>query len=843
MRVTQRMLTNSLQYALQRNLNGISKTQEEISLGTRINRPSDDPAGFSQTLALQSNLNLNKQYQRNITDGLGWLEQTDVGLDKATVAMQTAREKAVQGANDTLTQDDRIALAEQIDAMTDEMVEVANTSLGGKYIFAGLKNTYAPFSRSGDDFMFVGDDNDVLREIAPGGRYEVNINGKKFFYDKLVEVDRGAGSMVDTVDITADQDMVKSFGALPTDLFLATPGNALNGNLKLNIDGKSYNVTFSNVTSRADILATINSVLGVAGTASMDADSNLIISSSSTNLGTSIKVTSCDQSLSGLKLLAGFNNLQFGKYTVATVDGTGPSASTAVVSDYYAQGKNTIVSNVGVVNTSNSFNSSVLMEVTKVNYTQNHAEILSSAALGGVLPTQGNKLGLNIDGKDYTVTFSTPTNPINPPTPSWDDYVKQINDVIGTAGEASISSDNFLVIRSSSTGQGSTVRVTQVNEPTLNLQLNQDCAVGITDVTVKFTYHIYDKDGIQYDGCMEQKFWDTDKWKGDVLDDSGPLPLVNGSTFTLQGFKSDGTQGAAQIYTITTGVNDNLTALASAINADSATTGVTATLTGAGTTNARLVLSTVGGGELYADDDASNPLAVIMGGAQYVSSKDGDPDSPAHIILQDDSGTHNIDLNIDLTRFISTGDKAVISVAAQAVAGDDSISVNYDGKDRKWVFNDGAVDSAANIKFFSLDEGNGESYDGGINLTFNGSISDSSEAATFTAGNIFDSLVYLRKKLENNQSDKINKCLDYLDEKIGWLLQERVRVGARTNHLESVDEQYTNLEVNLSDMMKGYYSTDVAKATVELGEKQLTYQASLAAGARIMQTSLLDYLS
>jgi len=519
-RVTQRMLSNNLLYSYEKNLSGISKTQEQISLGTKINRPSDDPSGCSLTMALMSNLNLNGQYQRNITNGLGWLQQTDVGLEKATDAMQKVRELVVQGANDTLTQDDRVAIAEQVDTMTDAMVEVANTSLGGIYIFAGLDNTSEPFHRSGDDFTFTGDDSEVLREIAPGARYQVNINGKHFFYDNLVEVAKGSGSTVDQVTID---------------------------------DG-----------------------------------------------------------------------LQFGEYKISTTveDAASAGDSEAQVTSYYTQEGNTIVANVGVVNAGNVYNSSILMEVTGINYTSEYK---------------------------------------------------------------------------------------------------------ISDVTVQFTYHQYNKsDGSYTTGTVSQTFTDSDG--------------------------------------------------------------------------------------------------------------DGDPDTPASFTVGD------IDLNMDLTEFIVRGDKAVISVTAQSAIGDNNIGIDYDGTDRNWVFSNTVADPGNDLKFFTLDEGNGESYDGTVDITFNGGFATASEAATFTAGNIFDCLVYVRKKLENNQTDKIEQCLSYLDEKIGWLLQERVRVGARTTHLEAIDEQYTNLEVNLSDMMDGYYSTDVAKATVELNEKTLIYQASLAAGARIMQTSLLDYL-
>lgn len=101
-------------------------------------------------------------------------------------------------------------------------------------------------------------------------------------------------------------------------------------------------------------------------------------------------------------------------------------------------------------------------------------------------------------------------------------------------------------------------------------------------------------------------------WQGAVFDDSGPLTLANGSTFTVQGFLAGDAIGTAKTYTIDA-TNNTLATLGAAINADSATTGVAAVVSGAGTANASLRLVSVGVGSLKVNDGVNAPLAQLMG--------------------------------------------------------------------------------------------------------------------------------------------------------------------------------------------------------------------------------------
>lgn len=158
MRVTNKMISDTMIGNIQGNMQKMARTQEQISTGVSILRPSDDPSSVSQLLAVKGNIEYNNQYMRNIDDGLSYLYSTDETLGSVIEAVNTAKTTAVQGANGTLSLDETTALAQQIDKMIDHVVDLANTPIGGRYIFAGRENDQPPFIRHEDKIYYRGGD-------------------------------------------------------------------------------------------------------------------------------------------------------------------------------------------------------------------------------------------------------------------------------------------------------------------------------------------------------------------------------------------------------------------------------------------------------------------------------------------------------------------------------------------------------------------------------------------------------------------------------------------------------------------------------------------------------------
>ncbi|MGB9825142.1 MAG: flagellar hook-associated protein FlgL [Desulfofundulus sp.] len=175
MRVTHMLVTRRTQNYIQDAMQRLACTQEQMSTGRKVLSLSDDPPALSQLLNVHAAVERNKQYERNITDGLSYLDGADTALGTAGELLQKAVEYAIQGANGTLEKDDMAAIGEQIDKMIDQMVDIANTTVGGKYIFAGTKNDQPPFWRDGDNIYYRGNLERISREILDQANYPIDV--------------------------------------------------------------------------------------------------------------------------------------------------------------------------------------------------------------------------------------------------------------------------------------------------------------------------------------------------------------------------------------------------------------------------------------------------------------------------------------------------------------------------------------------------------------------------------------------------------------------------------------------------------------------------------------------
>jgi flagellar hook-associated protein 3 FlgL len=87
-----RLMTSQLTISdLNQVFNRLSHTQEELSSGKRINKPSDDPYGTSLALQLNGQLAGLSQYSRNVTDGTGWVQVSDRVLGNINNIVQRAK--------------------------------------------------------------------------------------------------------------------------------------------------------------------------------------------------------------------------------------------------------------------------------------------------------------------------------------------------------------------------------------------------------------------------------------------------------------------------------------------------------------------------------------------------------------------------------------------------------------------------------------------------------------------------------------------------------------------------------------------------------------------------------
>ena len=118
--------------------NSLDQAFERLSSGFRINSASDDAAGLQISNRLESQVQGLNQGNRNANDGISLAQTAEGALDEVTNTFQRVRTLAQQAANGSNTEEDRLAIQEEIRVLMDEVNRIAeDTTFGGQKLLDG----------------------------------------------------------------------------------------------------------------------------------------------------------------------------------------------------------------------------------------------------------------------------------------------------------------------------------------------------------------------------------------------------------------------------------------------------------------------------------------------------------------------------------------------------------------------------------------------------------------------------------------------------------------------------------------------------------------------------------
>ena len=146
-----RMGSTHFMYNYQFALNNAYQKQAKLfeqSDGSSLHRASDNPMNYYKLLRYNISDSENTQYRENIKTASGWMKNSDSVMIHMTEIMQTMKEKSVAAADSYNSEDDYAAIYKEMFADMQEMVSVANTQVGDRYLFSGQKDLTKPFEMS-----------------------------------------------------------------------------------------------------------------------------------------------------------------------------------------------------------------------------------------------------------------------------------------------------------------------------------------------------------------------------------------------------------------------------------------------------------------------------------------------------------------------------------------------------------------------------------------------------------------------------------------------------------------------------------------------------------------------
>lgn len=173
-RVTQNMVVGRSLTSLQAGLDRLAQTQEKLSTGKNLNRPSDSPTDATTSMKIRVQVAQTQQHVRNAQNGLGWLDVTDTTLQGMADNLRRVNELALQGANASITGTTSAALATEVAQIREGLLAQANTTYLDRPIFGGVTAGNQAFDATG---AYVGVDSPVERSVADGVKVRIDISG------------------------------------------------------------------------------------------------------------------------------------------------------------------------------------------------------------------------------------------------------------------------------------------------------------------------------------------------------------------------------------------------------------------------------------------------------------------------------------------------------------------------------------------------------------------------------------------------------------------------------------------------------------------------------------------
>lgn len=122
---------------LKKNNDKLGKDLKKVANGMKINGAGDDASGYSISERMRVQLRGLNQDNANAQNASSLLKTADGAISSTVDLLKTMKEKAINAANDTNTDNDRATIQKEIDQSIDQLEDNANVTFNNKTLFDG----------------------------------------------------------------------------------------------------------------------------------------------------------------------------------------------------------------------------------------------------------------------------------------------------------------------------------------------------------------------------------------------------------------------------------------------------------------------------------------------------------------------------------------------------------------------------------------------------------------------------------------------------------------------------------------------------------------------------------
>lgn len=199
MRVTSGSYYNNI-YGENNKLNKqLFDVNKQIASGMKIQYAHEDPSVFIDTLRLDDEITTLTQVKNSAQNAYKMSTQTDTTIGELVKTMESMKVKMVNAANDAHSDTSIQAIAKELRGLQNHIFALANTSIGGQYLFSGTATSVKPI---GSDGSYQGNNKDLQAFLGSGVKQKYNISGSQLFLGEESKINRTVSSNVAQMNLS-----------------------------------------------------------------------------------------------------------------------------------------------------------------------------------------------------------------------------------------------------------------------------------------------------------------------------------------------------------------------------------------------------------------------------------------------------------------------------------------------------------------------------------------------------------------------------------------------------------------------------------------------------------------
>ena len=133
---------------LNQNSTALSKSLTKVASGMKINGAQDDAAGYAISERMRVRIRSLDQANQNSQNDSALMKTAEGAVANTIEILKALKEKAINAANDSNTDEDRQTIQKEVDQFIDQIDDNALVQFNGKYLVDGSKNNVVSSSKT-----------------------------------------------------------------------------------------------------------------------------------------------------------------------------------------------------------------------------------------------------------------------------------------------------------------------------------------------------------------------------------------------------------------------------------------------------------------------------------------------------------------------------------------------------------------------------------------------------------------------------------------------------------------------------------------------------------------------